>query len=116
MKAAGLWGGEELDGRGNQPSLIPHGQEDVAVLLAQAARKRGHGGVRGILCLLFTLPDLLGVVLAPYWLLPVRRTRRDRQRRSSVLVSAQVQLTAIQKQRSSYVSIVVVLKYHWTEP
>lgn len=81
VEAAGLWGGEELDGRGNQPSLVPHGQEDFAVPLAQAAWERGRGGVRGVLHLLLPLSDLLAVVLAPYWLFPVRRAGRNRRRR-----------------------------------
>lgn len=40
MEAAGLRGGQELYCCRNQTSLVPHGQQDVVVLLPQAPVER----------------------------------------------------------------------------
>lgn len=38
-KAVRLGGGQELYRRGNQASLVPHGQQGIMVLLPQASRE-----------------------------------------------------------------------------
>lgn len=72
-EAGGLGGGEELYRRGDQTSLVPHGQQGIMVLLPQAPR---DGGCRvgAVLHLCSAFLHLQRVFLAPCWLFAVRRT------------------------------------------
>lgn len=70
IEAVRLGGGQELYCRGNQASLVPHGQQDIMVLLPQAPRERCNC-VSHVVCLIFPFFDLQGIVLTPYWLFAV---------------------------------------------
>lgn len=66
IEAVRLRGGQELYCRGNQTSLVPHGQQDIMVLLPRAPREEGCC-ISTVLYLLFLFFNLKDIVLTPYW-------------------------------------------------
>jgi len=84
-EAVGLGGGQELYRRGNQASLVPHGQQGIMVLLPQVPGERG-GCVSVVLDLLFPLLHLQGVGLPPHRLFAVRRADGKTERACSGLL------------------------------
>lgn len=78
-EAVRLRGGQELNRRGNQASLVPHGQQGIVVLLPQVPSERG-GCVSVVLDLLLPFLDLQGVRLSSDWLFAVRRADGEKYR------------------------------------
>lgn len=66
-QAIGLGGGQELYSGGNQTSLVPHGQQGIALLLPQAPSE-GSSCISVVLNLLLLFIYLSDIILTTYWL------------------------------------------------